>query len=122
MPTPPRTREAIFALLTEHGPLPACTLAEHLQMNIKTVRSALRIAQQLQLIHISGWKRSLRTSGRWGAIYELGPGRDRKPPQVDVHKQANERYREKYRKVISLRAKKRRGHLTHPWLSMFQMS
>lgn len=117
MGTPPRTREAIFALLTEHGPLPACTLAEHLEMQVETVRSSLRIAHQRGLIHISGWKRSLGTSGRWGAIYELGPGRDRKPPQVDVHKQANERYREKYRKVLSLRARKRRGQLPHPWFN-----
>lgn len=118
MPQVPHTRMAIFALLEEHGPLPSCTLAEHLQMPAETVRGSLRIAHKRGLIHISGWKRSMGTSGRWGPIYELGPGQDRKPPQVDSHKQANERYREKYREVLRRRMRARRGKPVDPWLAI----
>lgn len=117
MGTVPTTRFAIFAVLEEHGPLHTAAIAKILQKDQRTVASSIRIAHHLKLVHISGWKRSLGTKGRWGAIYAMGRGQDRKPPQVDVHKQANERYREKYRKVLSLRARKRRGQLPHPWFN-----
>lgn len=112
----PHTRLAIFAVLEEHGPLHASAIAEILQMDQRTVASSIRVSHQRKLLHISGWKRSLGTRGRWGAIYSLGHAQDRKPPQVDAHKQANERYREKYREVIRLRTNKRRGRPTDPWL------
>lgn len=118
MGTVPTTRLAIFAVLQEHGPLHIAAIAQILQKDQRTVTSSVRIAHQLKLVHISGWKRSFGTKGRWGAIYALGNQPDRKPPQVDTHKQANERYREKYREVLRLRTSKRRGRLQHPWLQL----
>lgn len=108
----------MFAVLEEHGPLHASAIAEILQRDERTISSSIRIAHQRKLLHISGWKRSLGTKGRWGAIYSLGRGQDRKPPQIDPHKQANERYREKYREVLRLRTNKRRGRAVDPWLSI----
>lgn len=122
MGTLPLTRLAIIEVLKEHGPLHVAAIAEILQKDQRTVSSSIRIAHQLKLLHISGWKRSFGTKGRWGAIYSLGHGQDRKPPQINPHKQANERYREKYREVIRRRTNKRRGRLAHPWLAILQTS
>lgn len=118
MPSVPTTRLAIFAVLEEHGPLHVSAIAQILQKDVRTVDASIRIAHQRKLLHISGWKRSFGTKGRWGAIYSLGHAQDRKPPQVDPHKQANERYREKYRKVLQLRDNKRDGRSIDPWLSL----
>jgi hypothetical protein len=118
MPTPPTTRLAVFAVLEEHGPLHSSAIAEILNMDSNTVVSSIRLAHQRKLLHICGWKRSFGTKGRWGAIYALGQGQDRKPPQVDVHHEANVRYRAKYKEVLRLRMQKRRGKLIHPWLSI----
>lgn len=114
----PHTRLAIFAVLAEHGPLHSAAIAEILGMDKRTVASSLRISHERRLLHISGWKRSFGTKGRWGAIYSLGQGQDRKPPQVDSHKQANERYREKYREVLRRRINAKRGRPVDPWLSL----
>lgn len=122
MGTLPVTRLAILAVLEEHGPLHVAAIAEILQKDQRTVSSSIRIAHQLKLLYISGWKRSFGTKGRWGAIYAMGNEPDRKPPQINPHKQANERYREKYREVIRRRTNKRRGRLVHPWLAILQTS
>lgn len=120
MPTVPTTRLAIFAVLEEHGPLHVAAIAEILQMDQRTVQSSVRLAHERKMLHISGYKRSLGTKGRWGAIYALGYAPDRKPPQVDSHKQANERYRKKYREVLRLRTNKRRGQSIDPWLVLLR--
>ena len=120
MGTVPVTRMAIFAVLEEHGPLHVAAIAKILQKDHRTVQSAVRIAHERKLIHISGWKRSLSTRGRWGAIYALGHDQDRKPPQVDTHKQANERYRKKYREVLRRRTQARRGKPVDHWLAILQ--
>lgn len=114
----PTTRYAIVALLKEHGPLHVGAMAELLNMKYQTVQSAIRIMRNHKMLHISGWKRSLGTRGAWGAIYTLGPGQDRKPPQVNVNKQANERYREKYREVLRRRMSARRGRPVDHWLAV----
>ena len=118
MGQPPTTRLAVFEVLTEHGPLHVAAIAEILGMDQRTVASSIRIAHERRLLHISGWKRSLGTRGRWGAIYSLGHGQDRKPPQVDTHKQANERYRQKYRELIRRRTNARRGRPVDPWIAI----
>lgn len=118
MPQPPTTRIAVFAVLREHGPLHVSAIAELLGKNVNAVESSVRIAHQRKLIHISGWKRSLGTKGRMGAIYSLGKGQDRKPPQIDAHKEANERYREKYREIIRRKTNARRGRPVDPWLAI----
>jgi len=114
----PTTRIAIFDVLREHGPLHVAAIAQILQMDGRSVASSIRIAHDRKLIHISGWKRSLGTKGRMGAIYALGTGQDRRPPKINAHKDANERYREKYREVIRLRNQKKRGRMTDHWLSI----
>jgi hypothetical protein len=118
----PTTRLAVFEVLKENGPLHTAAIAEILGMDQRSVNSSVRIAHQRKLLHISGWKRSFGTKGRWGAIYSLGPGQDRKPPQVDPHKQANERYREKYREVLRRRTNARRGRLADHWLQLLRVA
>jgi len=118
MGQPPTTRLAIFRVLTEHGPLHSAAIAKILGMDQRTVASSLRIAHERRLLHISAWKRSFGTKGRWGAVYSLGHGQDRKPPQVDPHKQANDRYREKYREVLRRRMSARRGKPVDPWIAL----
>jgi hypothetical protein len=118
MGQPPTTRQAVFEVLIEHGPLHVAAIAEILQMDQRTVQSAVRIAHERKLLHISGWKRSFGTRGRWGAIYCIGPGQDRKPPEGDMHKQANKRYREKYREVLRRRMRARRGKPVDPWIAL----
>lgn len=118
----PTTRLAVFEVIKEHGPLHVSAIAEIMKMDARTVASSIRTAHALKLLHISGWKRSLGTKGRWGAIYSLGKGQDRKPPQIDTHKDANVRYREKYREVLRLRNQKRRGRRTDHWLSILGMA
>lgn len=120
MGQPPTTRLAVFELLREHGPLHVAAIAEMLQMDQRTVQSAVRIAHERKLLHISGWKRSFGTGGRWGAIYSLGHGQDRKPPEGDMHRQANERYREKYREVLRRRMSARRGKPVDPWIALLR--
>lgn len=118
MPQPPTTRLAVFAVLEEHGPLHSSAIAEILNMSTPTIVSSIRIAHKRKLVHICGWKRSLGTKGTFGAIYALGQGQDRKQPKIDSHHEANVRYREKYREVLRLRMRKRRGKSIHPWLSI----
>jgi hypothetical protein len=120
MPAVPVTRVAVLALLEEQGPLHATAIAEQLDKNVRTVRSAIRLMRELRLVHISGWHRNVGVRGDWAAIYAHGNGPDRKPPQVDVHKQANERYREKYREVLRRRMSARRGRPVDPWLAILQ--
>lgn len=118
MPQAPTTRLAVFAVLEEHGPLHSSAIAEILNMNTPTIVSSIRLAHKRKLVHICGWKRSFGTKGAWGAIYALGQGQDRKPPQIDSHHEANVRYRAKYKEVLRLRMQKRRGKTIHPWLSI----
>lgn len=118
MPQPPTTRIAVFELLREHGPLHIAAMAELLEMNTRSVASAVRIAHERRLLHISGWKRSLGTKGRMGAIYSLGHGQDRKQPKIDACKEANERYREKHRELIRRRTNARRGKPVDHWLAL----
>lgn len=120
MAAAPTTRNAIVALLTEHGPLHVAAMAALLNKNFQTVQSAIRLMRDQRMIHIDGWKRSIGTRGAWGAIYALGNGPDRRPPNVDQHKQANERYREKYREVLRRRMRARRGKPVDPWLAILQ--
>ncbi len=120
MPQPPTTRLAVFAVLEEHGPLHVSAIADILGMNPRSIQSSVRIAHQRKLVHISGWKRSFNTRGRWGAIYSLGKGQDRKPPDVDPHKEAGERYREKHRELLRRRTNIRRGRPVNHWLDLLR--
>ena len=43
MPAVPVTRVAVLALLEEQGPLHATAIAEQLDKNVRTVRSAIRL-------------------------------------------------------------------------------
>ena len=110
----------MFAVIEEHGPLHVSAIAQILQMDQRTVQSSIRITHQRKLLHISGWKRSLGTKGRWGAIYSVGKGQDRKPPQIDTNKDANERYREKFREVLRLRTNKKRGRQEDHWIALLK--
>jgi len=120
MPSVPVTRLAIIELIKEHGPLHATAIAQYLNKNDRTVRSAIRLMHEKRMLHISGWHRNIGVRGVWGAIYALGNAPDRKPPQVDVHKQANERYREKFREVLRRRMQARRGKQVNHWLAILQ--
>ncbi len=120
MARPATTRQAVLALLEEHGPLSIRALADMLGIERASVNSAISPAHKQKLVHIVGWKRSIGTRGNLGAIYAIGPGQDRKRPRFDSHKQAAERYREKYREVIRRREHAQRGSPVDPWLAILE--
>ena len=118
MSRPATTRILVFQILREHGPLPISQIAKLLDMNINTVASSVHIAHARGLVHISGWSRNIGLRGKFGGIYSLGRGHDKKPPQIDAQREADQRYREKYKEVIRRRDNARRGRPVDPWLAI----
>ncbi|MBK9309160.1 MAG: hypothetical protein IPN12_00165 [Rhodocyclaceae bacterium] len=115
----PPLRPAILALLDRDGPMRAAEIAQALNRNQRTVSSMLRYIKQTQpdAVHITRYDRSLVTSGKWGAVWALGPGTDARPPRPLSRAEVNARHEHKWGAVRRARERVRRGRPAHGWLT-----
>ena len=71
--------------------------------------------RKYEMLHIVAWKRSIGTRGRWGAIYQVGKGKDIQEPKVNPKRDAQRRYAKKMKEVIRRKTNIRRGHERNIW-------
>lgn len=85
MPTPPRTREAIKALIREHGPMTTEEIADELGMLKSTVSSCISSSRSTTAKHfyIKGFRPQLGRAGLPAALFAVGDRKDAEPPEPD---------------------------------------
>lgn len=121
MPCVPITRNAIFKLLQEQGPMTAAEIAEALEFTRKRVDASIieaRAKYSTQFFRITGYVRQVGVQGREAPIYGVGPKPDVKRPPMNTSedkRRIQERYREKHKYIIRLRTHKRRHGAINPF-------
>jgi len=85
MPAPARTREAIKALIREHGPMTTEDLADELGMLKSTVSSCISTARKTPEKHfyIKSYVPQIGRAGLPAGLFALGNRRDASPPETD---------------------------------------
>lgn len=124
MPTVPTTRNAIIALIQEHGSMTAADIAEHLGWTRQRVNGAItqaRIDHGTWFFRIAGYRRQRGRGGREAPVYGLGPGKDVARPvmnSIEENRKRQARYRERNRAVINLRNTARRSSQINPFYQL----
>jgi DNA-binding CsgD family transcriptional regulator len=100
MPAVPVTRDRIVGLLRRQGRgLTASQVATVLEMNEHTVKGAMNAARHLKgdkrVLYVSRWIRHLGRSGQMTPVFRAGREPDAPKPEVQLRKQAVDRYNAK---------------------------
>jgi predicted ArsR family transcriptional regulator len=127
MPAVPVTRDAILALLAEEGPMTAAEITEHIGKHRKAIDASINVMRSYgtQYIHITSYRKTRGKSGREAPVYGLGNAQDAKRPTfgtAEDERKAQQRYRDKHRGLIRLRAQKRRHGTVNPFLQLVQQA
>ena len=115
------TRERIEALIDKEGPLHCTEIAEKLGMHRETVRTILKYHTERGRFHIVGWYRwyEQKQAGKPSAIYAVGPGINKPRPIIkDAAAEGRKRHVERYRHLINLRGRARRGFTLNVWTQL----
>lgn len=122
MPQPAYTRTAILQALLEHGNMSAAEITEVLQLPRTTIHGSLAGARKKYgtwFFRITGWRRQQGQGGREIPIYGPGPGTDAPRPDLGAkaRRETQQRYADRHRTVINLRAQRKRGRL-NPFMQL----
>lgn len=85
----------------KYGPANSEDLASAANVCRATAQKQLVIAHRLGMIHVIGWE---RRRGRAMAVYELGPGEDKKRPRRLTEKERRQRYLEKKARRLKIQS------------------
>ncbi len=122
MPCVPITRNAIYKLLQEQGPITAAEIADALEFTRRRVDSSIITSRKeygTEHFRIAGYKRQVGIQGHEAAIFAAGPGYDVRRPKMNTQndrRKIQERYREKYRHILRMRNQKKRHGTLNPFL------
>lgn len=117
-------RDAISALLERDGPLTAAEITHQLGLDRTKVDSSIIHARQkygTQFFRIAAYQRQVGVGGREAPMYGIGPEPDARRPRMDTKRDKQliqERYRDKYRAVLRLRDRKRKGSRSNHFLDI----
>lgn len=125
MPSPPRTRNAILAAIREHGPMTVAELVEVTGKTRHSIDAAIINMRErgTEFLRVKGYQRQVGNGGIAASIYDLGPGKDAKRPDlstIEAHRERQARYRDKNRAVINARTNARRGRPINPFLQLMR--
>jgi len=107
-------RNAVIAVLKEHGPMTIPEIADHLAWDLPRTRSVIANGRRLhpgKLFRIIAYRRATESKGKDTGVFaaQAGPDKPRNPDKIARRKKTQASYRRRHQALINARHRKWRA-------------